>query len=165
MVSTLKLTKIQIPNSDSDVISLDASTGNVTLNKTLGGTSITVQGEGTATINLQQGLAKGWINYTQAATFVTNDSFNISSVNDDGAGLADTNYTNNFGNANYVASGASGRVNLTGSDAYWTFPTRGSSSVYSTSSTSWTSGYNPTSDGLTAADCVLNICTFHGDSA
>ena len=31
MVSTLKLTKIQIPNSDSDVISLDASTGNVTL--------------------------------------------------------------------------------------------------------------------------------------
>ena len=42
MVSTLKLTKIQIPNSDSDVISLDASSGNVTLNKTLGGTSITV---------------------------------------------------------------------------------------------------------------------------
>ena len=38
MVSTLKLTKIQIPNSDSDVISLDASTGNITLNKTLSGT-------------------------------------------------------------------------------------------------------------------------------
>ena len=32
--------------------------GNVTLNKTLGGTSITVQGEGTATTNLQQGLSK-----------------------------------------------------------------------------------------------------------
>ena len=50
MVSTLKLTKIQIPNSDSDVISLDASTGNITFNKTLGGTSITVQGEGTASV-------------------------------------------------------------------------------------------------------------------
>ena len=60
MVSTLKLTKIQIPNSDSDVISLDASTGNITLNKTLGGTSVTVQGEGTNTTNLQQGLIKCW---------------------------------------------------------------------------------------------------------
>ena len=33
MVSTLKLTKIQIPNSDSDVISLDASSGNITVPK------------------------------------------------------------------------------------------------------------------------------------
>ena len=33
MVSTLKVTKIQIPNSDSDVISLDASTGNITVPK------------------------------------------------------------------------------------------------------------------------------------
>ena len=37
MVSTLKVTKIQIPNSDSDVISLDASTGNITFNKTISG--------------------------------------------------------------------------------------------------------------------------------
>ena len=34
MVSTLKVTKIQIPNSDSDVISLDATTGNIAFNKT-----------------------------------------------------------------------------------------------------------------------------------
>ena len=128
--------------------------------------SIAVTGEGNSTTtNLQQGLAKSWINYKQAATFVTNDSFNISSVNDDGTGEGDTNYTNNFGNANYAAAGAAGRVNLTGTEAYWTFPTRGSSSVYSTSSTSWTSGYNPTSDALTAADCVLNILTIHGDLA
>ena len=33
MVSTLKLTKIQVPNSDSDVISLDASSGNITIPK------------------------------------------------------------------------------------------------------------------------------------
>jgi len=128
--------------------------------------SIVVTGEGgSTTTNLQQGVAKSWINYKQAATFVTNDSFNISSVNDDGTGEGDTNYTTNFGNANYAAAGAAGRVNLTGTEAYWTFPTRGSSSVYSTSSTSWTSGYNPTSDALTAADCVLNILTIHGDLA
>lgn len=33
MVSTLKVNKIQIPNSDSDVISLDASSGNITIPK------------------------------------------------------------------------------------------------------------------------------------
>jgi len=33
MVSTLKVNKIQIPNSDSDVITLDASSGNITFNK------------------------------------------------------------------------------------------------------------------------------------
>jgi len=111
------------------------------------------------------GSAKGWINYKQAATFVINDSFNISSVNDDGAGLGDTNYTNNFGNANYAAVGGSGRDQLTSSAAYWTFPTRGSNSIYSTSSTSWTSGYNASSDTLTATDLVLNLITIHGDLA
>ena len=128
--------------------------------------SIVVTGEGgSTTTNLQQGVAKSWINYKQAATFVTNDSFNISSVNDDGAGLGDTNYTNNFGNANYAAVGGSGRDAHTSSAAYWTFPTRGASSVYSTSSTSWTSGYNATSDNLTAADLVLNLVSIHGDLA
>ena len=128
--------------------------------------SIVVTGEGgSTTTNLQQGVAKSWINYKQAATIVTNDSFNISSVNDDGAGLGDTNYTNNFGNANYAAVGGSGRDALTSSAAYWTFPTRGASSVYSTSSTSWTSGYNATSDNLTAADLVLNLVSIHGDLA
>ena len=33
MVSTLKVNKIQIPNSDSDVISLDTSSGNITIPK------------------------------------------------------------------------------------------------------------------------------------
>ena len=53
MVSTLKVTKIQIPNSDSDVISLDASSGNITIPKpvtfsnTLSGTGMDL----VATIN------------------------------------------------------------------------------------------------------------------
>ena len=40
MVSTLKVNKIQIPNSDSDVISLDASTGNIAFNKPVTGTAM-----------------------------------------------------------------------------------------------------------------------------
>jgi len=39
VVSTLKVNKIQIPNSDSDVISLDATSGNVTFHKPVGKTS------------------------------------------------------------------------------------------------------------------------------
>ena len=53
MVSTLKLTKIQIPNSDSDVLSFNSSTGIMTFHKD-------IKGEGTATTNLQQGLIKVW---------------------------------------------------------------------------------------------------------
>ena len=114
MVSTLKLTKIQIPNSDSDVISLDASNGNITVpksvtfNGTLGGTSITVQGEGTATTNLQQGLAKLWLRYESSAI---QDSLNTSSISD--LGTAATNlvvsYTNNFADkSTYIPLGQFG---------------------------------------------------------
>ena len=94
MVSTLKLTKIQIPNSDSDVISLNASTGNITLNKTLGGTSITVQGEGTDTTNLQQGLQKQWIDFNGSSTVAIVDSFNSASISDEGTGDYRVNLTN-----------------------------------------------------------------------
>ena len=40
MVSTLKVNKIQIPNSDSDVMSLDSTTGNITFHKTVSGTAM-----------------------------------------------------------------------------------------------------------------------------
>ena len=107
MVSTLKLTKIQIPNSDSDVISLDASTGNITLNKTLGGTSITVQGEGTATTNLQQGVAKSWSTSNTAGSAVL-DSFNLSSLGDTATGKETRNFTSNMSNNDYGAIALTG---------------------------------------------------------
>tara|TARA_B100001989_G_C24128538_1_gene264398 strand:- start:26 stop:496 length:471 start_codon:yes stop_codon:yes gene_type:complete len=101
VVSTLKLTKIQIPNSDSDVISLDASTGNITLNKTLGGTSITVQGEGTATTNLQQGIVKFWMQMSAGQTVY--DSFNSSGLTDNGTGDYTVSFNNDMANATYAA--------------------------------------------------------------
>jgi hypothetical protein len=125
--------------------------------------------DGTTTVGTSyvvNGSAKAWINYKQAATFDIRDSINISSVSDEGSGLADTNYINNFDNTGYAANGGTARQSDVSSSSYWTFPTRGSSSVYTVSSTSWTSGYNPsTSSGLTALDCVINIVTIHGDLA
>ena len=128
--------------------------------------NVTITGEGgTGTMQLQQGVAKAWINYKQAATFETRDSLNISSVYDYGSGLADTNYTNNFNNDDYAAAGAACRQGTNSISAYWTFATR-STVVYSTSSTSWTSGYNGgQSSVLSALDCDLNIVTVHGDLA
>ena len=64
--------------------------------------SITVQGEGTATINLQQGLAKAWSFHDQAdGSGELLDSLNVSSADDDGTGLVGINFTNAMGNANY----------------------------------------------------------------
>ena len=63
--------------------------------------AITVRGEGTATINLQQGLVKSCI----SANFVSEaylDSFNQSTLNDIAAGSYRFTVTNNFANANYA---------------------------------------------------------------
>ena len=100
MVSTLKLTKIQIPNSDSDVLSFNSSTGIMTFHKD-------IKGEGTNTTNLQQGLAKAWINFDGTAVDGTadltgvNDSFNLSSLVDNGTGIHTVNISSDMGNTNY----------------------------------------------------------------
>ena len=113
-----------------------------------------------------EGSAKGWCNFEQASSHTIRDSLNISSLNDDGAGQTDTNYTSNFANDDYVAGGHSGRQTLTSSTAYWLFPTSKGTIVYSTSSTSWTGGYSiSTSSGLQELDLALALCTIHGELA
>ena len=64
--------------------------------------SVTVQGEGTATTNLQQGLIKVWM--TLGVDAVQDDSFNCSSVDDDGTGDYGVHFTNAFSNALYSSS-------------------------------------------------------------
>ena len=62
--------------------------------------SITVQGEGTATTNLQQGLSKWWCAVIQATNTVK-DSFNVSGTTDTGLGRTQYGYTNNMANDGY----------------------------------------------------------------
>ena len=73
--------------------------------------SIAVQGEGTNTTNLQQGLLKVWIAVNQDGTMATLDSFNIASITDDGTGKTDTNFTTNMSSANYFNSVSAGNSN------------------------------------------------------
>tara|TARA_R110000803_G_scaffold78876_1_gene144192 strand:- start:744 stop:1136 length:393 start_codon:yes stop_codon:yes gene_type:complete len=62
--------------------------------------SISVTGEGNSTTtNLQQGLAKAWVQGTAAAGL--SDSNNISSGTDNGTGDYTYAFTSNMGNANY----------------------------------------------------------------
>mgnify|MGYP003111729452 FL=1 len=66
---------------------------------TAAGSMLVVGEGGTNTTNLQQGLAKAWVNFN-GASFATNDSFNVGSMTDHGAGTYTVTYSTNFGNAN-----------------------------------------------------------------
>ena len=68
---------------------------------------------GASTTNLQQGLAKTWISYSNAtSTTATNDSFNVSSVGDNGTGNQTHNHTNAFrANKAYTVGGAAANAN------------------------------------------------------
>ena len=108
MVSTLKLTKIQIPNSDSDVLSFNSSTGIMTFHKD-------IKGEGTATTNLQQGLSKAWFFIEgDISTPVTKDSFNAGSVTDNATGDYTVALTNQFSSANNIFTSDAGYTQLIG---------------------------------------------------
>ena len=69
--------------------------------------SIDVTGEGNSTTtNLQQGLAKQWVNIdASTSTPSLENSFNVASLTDQGTGLFDYNTTNNFSNAKFAGSG------------------------------------------------------------
>ena len=64
-------------------------------------TSMTIRGEGSAQTSIQQGLAKAWANFNGSGTVAFRDSFNASSLADDGSGLYTTSYSNNFSSINY----------------------------------------------------------------
>ena len=64
--------------------------------------SISVQGEGSNTTNLQQGLAKAWYVFDGGRTSGTTsleDDFNIASVLDNGTGDTTLTFTNNMNSA------------------------------------------------------------------
>jgi|TARA_B100000242_G_scaffold1123_1_gene728 hypothetical protein len=72
VVSTLKVTNIQIPNSDSDVISLDASTGNIAFNKPVTGTAMVKLLETDVTSSASEIIIDGtYINETYETYFIS----------------------------------------------------------------------------------------------
>ena len=82
--------------------------------------SIAVTGEGNSTTtNLQQGLAKAWVNYNgDTSGGAIHDSFNHASVTDSATGKFRTNFTNSMSNANCnaVGMGRGYHINSSGDD-------------------------------------------------
>ena len=61
--------------------------------------------------NVVQGLAKVWL-YAPATVASISDSFNISSVDDDGTGQAGMNLTSNMGSVNYITQATHQTTNV-----------------------------------------------------
>lgn len=66
------------------------------------------EASGTAT-NILSGLAKAWIIFDGTGTVASRDSFNVSSLTDDGVGLYTVGLTNNFASADYASTVGSTR--------------------------------------------------------
>ena len=85
-----------------------------TLTGTTTAGSIAVTGEGNSTTtNLQQGLAKVWVNYDCAST-TPRDSLNVASLTDNGTGHFTTTFTNDMNNDDYSIPTSSNNVNASG---------------------------------------------------
>ena len=78
----------------TDKLTGKTSAGNVT---------ITAEG-GSATMQLQQGLVKHWVNMNAGTTI--NDSFNTASITDNGTADHASTMTNAMNNINYVVTGS-----------------------------------------------------------
>ena len=73
-----------------------------------GSSNVGVQGEGTATTNLSQGLVKHWATAT-TDDIVRQDSFNNSSITDEGSHNGDGTYAfiNSFANGDFATTAMS----------------------------------------------------------
>ena len=78
-------------------IKVDTLTG-----KTSAG-DITVTSEGgSATMQLQQGVIKSWINFNGQSTVAVRESFNAASLTDNGEGEYQYSYVNSMADGNYA---------------------------------------------------------------
>ena len=90
----------------NDIVKIDTLKG-----KTTAG-SITIQGEGSATTNLQQGIAKSWCKWqSTSGTASVTDSFNHSSIVDNGTGDQTITITTAMASVNCVHAGMAGGGN------------------------------------------------------
>ena len=97
----------------ASVLKVDSITGVTTAG------SISVTGEGNSTTtNLQQGLAKAWVNLNGTGTIAARDSFNLSSLTDNGTGDISVNFSSSMSNDDYSQSGSSSSGAVSGTDTW-----------------------------------------------
>ncbi len=121
--------------------------------------SIDVTGEGNSTTtNLQQGLAKVWINFEGDGTIAISDSFNVSGITDNTTGDYQIAINNDMSNATYSVTG-SGTHDAGTSTCYLAID----HDVPPTTSTVDVNAMQGSND--TRIDAELLCATIHGDLA
>ena len=104
-----------------------------------------------ATQNGMTGIAKAWVNFNGTGTVAIRDSFNVSSITDNGTGDYTVNFTTAMPNANYAANPffrSSNTVNLFVSRSLIASPT---SSAFR---------FNIFNSSIVAEDCTEVFVTF-----
>ena len=132
----------------ASILKVDTITGVATA----GSVSVTGEGNSTTT-NLQQGLSKGWINFNGSSTVAIRDSFNVSSLDDDGTGTYGINVSNSFGSADHCPTSTN--------DAVGNY----SASEINTVATTGIDALRCFNIGGSAIDSTLVYVSFHGDLA
>ena len=99
----------------ADTIKGVTAANNLTLGNTpivsASANSLTIRGEGSNQTNVQQGLIKGWIRMNGTGTIAINDSFNYSSIADNGTGDYTVTLSTAMGNIFYSPTAGAGDVN------------------------------------------------------
>ena len=151
-MSTLKV-DTYLTRGGASEISIDKLKG-----VTAAGSMLVVAEGGTNTTNLQQGLAKAWVNFDgTAAGAAARGSFNLASMTDSGTGLYVCNLTNAFANTNDCAATSSASAATTGSDNRNISTTITSASAIASRVSNAASG--------AVLDTAINYVSAHGDLA
>ena len=115
--------------------------------------SMTIRGEGSNQTSIQQGLAKSWINFNGTGTIAITDSFNMTSITDNGTGDYTVTIANDMNAGDYAVATAGRQTSDTDE--------RLRIDNIATSSHNVT---NLKGDG-TKFDTTIICCTHHGDLA
>mgnify|MGYP003111389321 CR=1 FL=1 len=128
--------------------------------------SISVTGEGGSNAtNLQQGLAKMWINLdSDASTPAALDSLNVGSITDGGSGIYTYNFSTNMSNINYCFQGTAAQI-PSGTSSGLHHEPQDNTASYATSSVKCETYYVDSSTNRTNADLSNSNGTTFGDLA
>jgi hypothetical protein len=123
-----------------------------------GGTDTTIKRVGgTNTTPIVEGIAKAWVNFNGTGTIAARDSFNVSSLTDNGTGNYTVNISNAFGAADYAYVGIAGDTTSASASLvqcpFNTAPTASAAQVHVDNSS------------FNAVDRSFVQSTFHGDLA
>ena len=108
------------------------------------------------TTNVQEGLAKAWVNFDGTGTIAIRDDNNVSSLTDNNTGNYTINLTNSFSDTNYNATALTGTGGALRNISVNTSITMTSSAF---------SVFTGPSNGTATGDCDFVYVTFHGDLA